>query len=119
MAKEMPNHIQEYFANKEGTAEAFHGRELFQAEADNVDIKTDLSAQEITLINKMHWNNEYLKRKGLKGVYGSFLTKYMRLKISLDRKSRKEFVDVNKGDNSQEVLDTASKFSSILGAKSK
>lgn len=116
MANPIPNHIAEYFA-KEGSTSAFHARELFQATKADVDIKTDLNWQEIVLINKLYWNNEYLKRKKLRPIYENFINQYMRLKISLDRKSRKEFVDVNKGDNSQEVLDTASKFSNILGVK--
>lgn len=100
--KLLPNHIQDYFVKVEGNKQAVHSRELFQADKSNVDVKTDLSWKEIVLINKLIFNNEFLKKKGLKPVYESFLDHYMRLKISLDRKSRTEFVAVNRQQDSIE-----------------
>jgi hypothetical protein len=115
--KVMPNHIQEYFAKIEGSKEAFHSRELFRASEEDVDIKTDLSIEEIILINKLLFNNELLKSKGIKPVYHNFLYKYMRLKISLDRKSRAEFVNINRGDKTEEAVNLLSGLSNITTPK--
>lgn len=113
----MPNHIEEYFAKHEGSKEAFHSRELFKADQENVDIKTDLSIQEIVLINKLLYNNLLLVQKGLKPVYNNFIYQYLRLKISLDRKSRGEFVSVNRGDKVEETTALLSNLSNISNTK--
>lgn len=115
--KQMPNHIQEYFAKIEGSKEAFHSRELFKASREDVDIKTDLSIQEIVLINKLLFNNELLKKSKLNPIYQDFLYNYMRLKISLDRKSRGEFVSINKVDHTDEATNLLSNLSNINSSK--
>lgn len=111
----MSNHIEEYFAKVEGSKEAFNSRELFKAERENVDIKTDLSLQEIHLLNKLMFNDDFLINKGLKPAFQKFYYSYMRLKISLDRKSRQEFVGINRADNSDDVLSKMSNMSNIIG----
>jgi hypothetical protein len=115
--KPLPDNIDEYFTKIEGSKEAFHSRELFKAERVDVDIKTDLSIEEIVLINKLIFNNELLAKKGLKPVYTNFLYNYMRLKISLDRKSRQEFVAVNKSDKTDDMLKGMSDLSNITGVR--
>lgn len=113
----MPNHIQEYFAKVEGTKEMFNSRELFRAEKENVDIKTDLTFKEISYINTLMFNNWVLKSAGLYPIYEIFLEKYMRLKISLDRKSRGEFVSINRGDKTEEAVGLLSSLSNITNSK--
>lgn len=113
--RKLPDNIDEYFVKVEGSKEAINSRELFQADERNVDIKTDLKWEEITLINKIIFHNELLKSKGLPGLYEHFLYHYMRLKISLDRKSRGEFVSINKTDKTDEALNLASNMSNITG----
>ena len=114
--KPLPDNIDEYFAKIEGSKEAFHSRELFKAEKD-VDLKTDLGAEEINHINTLMFNNVLLKSRGLKPVFEGFITKYMRLRFSLDRKSRGEFVNINKNDNTEEAVRLASNLSNITGSK--
>lgn len=115
--RKLPDNIDEYFTKIEGTKEAFHSRELFKASREDVDIKTDLSIEEIVLINKLIFNNALLLRKKLKPIYTDFLYNYMRLKISLDRKSRGEFVAINKADKTDEAVGLLSNLSNITGAK--
>lgn len=91
----LPDHIEEYFKDSEGSPEAIKSRELFTANKDNIDLKTDLKDEEISLINTMFFNNEILKKAGLNPIYSKFLNKFMRLKVSKDRQSRKEFVGIN------------------------
>lgn len=116
-SEKMPNHIQEYFAKIEGSKEAFHSRELFKAEKGDVDIKTDLSIQEIVLLNTLMFNNRILAECGLEPVYEDFIYFYMRLKISLDRKSRGEFVSINKTDRTEEATSLLSNVKNIMEPK--
>lgn len=113
----LPNHIDDYFAQQEGSRQAFHSRELFRADKTDVDIKTDISWMEIVLINKLLWNNQLLIKKGLKPHWDFFLEHYLRLKISLDRKSRGEFVQVNKADKTEDALNLASNLQNLSGTK--
>lgn len=114
----LPNHIHDYFVNVEGTKEQFQARELFKASREDVDIKTDLKWKEIILINKLMFNNQMLKEAGLTEVYKDFLYNYMRLKISLDRKSRAEFVSISKGgDKTEEATQLLSNLSNITGSR--
>ena len=116
--KPMSNHIEEYFADASQSKEVLTSKELFKALPEDVDIKTDLTLQEIVLIGKLKFNNLLLKESGLNPVYTEFLQHYLRLKISLDRKSRGEFVDMNRSKtNTDDILDVTSKVSNIMGAK--
>jgi hypothetical protein len=114
--KKLVNPIEEYFAHKEGNKEYLISREIFKASED-VDIKTDLEREEIGLITTLQYNNQILKNAGLSPVYEKFLTNYMRLKISLNRQSRKEFVDMNKGDKTDDVLKGMADLSTIEKTK--
>ena len=114
----MSNHIEEYFADNTASKEVLTSKELFRAEEKDIDVKTDLILKEIILINKLKYNDIVLKDSGLEQVYSKFLNNYEKLKISLDRKSRTEFVDMNRGQSkTDDVLDAMSKVSNITGAK--
>jgi len=89
------NHIEEYF--KDTGAEVLKKNELFDADDENIDIKTDLTEARIALVNTLHENDLFLVSRGLKPVFKSYYEKHLRLLISKDRKSRGEFVDVEKG----------------------
>ena len=116
--RNMSNHIEEYFAESSEAKEVLTSKELFRAEPEDVDIKTDLGIQEIVLINKLKYNDIFLKSIGLEPIYKGFLNNYLRLKISNERKSRAEFVDMNRGQGkTEDILDTMSKVSNITGAK--
>lgn len=115
--KKMSDNIEEYFTKVEGTKEAFHSRELLTADLDNVDLKTDLSHQEITFVNMILFNDNLLRSKGLKPLFTGYINKYMRLKFSLDRKSRMEFVNINKSDKTDDALKIASDISNITKTK--
>lgn len=95
MAKMKINQIEEYF--KDSGASALKKNELFDGEESQIDIKTELSEQKIVLINTLHENDIFLESKGLKPLFKSYYEKHMRLLISKDRKSRGEFVEVEKG----------------------
>ncbi len=111
--KKVSNHIEEYFTKIEGSRDLITAREIFKADKENIDIKTDISHQEIVLLNALLYNNIILKSKGLKPVWMPFINQYMRLKISLDRKSRGEFVDVNRSGDPSKMLQDFSNIKSL------
>lgn len=115
--KNMSSHIEEYFAKIEGTKESFVSRELFQAETDNIDLKTHLTDEEISLINTLLFNNSVLVSRGLKPIYSKWIEKFMRLKVSKDRLSRTEFVNSNRQMTPAEELNNISNLKNIISSK--
>jgi len=116
--EELPDHINEYFTDSNENPDVQTSKELFRASTDDVDIKTDLNLQEIMIVSSLKANDESLKLHGLRPLYSDFLKDYLRLKISLDRKSRGEFVDMNRnGNKPEDLIQNASNVSNILGAK--
>lgn len=110
--KELPNPIRGYFEQKESGQKSLTSRQLFSAEDTDVDLKTDLKKEEIIIINKMLWLDRLLVQEGMKPLYKDYLQQYMRLNISLDRKSRGEFVSVNKNSD---ISDDAEKLNTLKG----
>lgn len=94
MSKMKINPIEEYFKDR-GSAELKRD-ELFEADDENIDIKTDLSEERISFINTLYENDLFLINRGLKPVFKTYYEKHLRLLISKERKSRGEFVEVNK-----------------------
>ena len=117
LVKAGKNHIEEYFSNKESNRDVLVSKELFKAERKDVDIRTDLKDKEIVLVNKLIFNNFLLRKYKVFPVFDEFINEYMRLKISLDRKSRGEFVTMNRGDKTQDLLSGMSDFSNIMQSK--
>lgn len=111
---ELPNHIEEYLKDNVGE-NAF--RDLFEATDENVDLRTELNENEVDCVNKIFINNEFLKSKLGGDVYKSFLINYLRLKVSFNRGSRIEFVDVNKKDRFEQNLKTFGNFSNLSKVK--
>lgn len=114
--KRTTNHIEEYFAQNETNKDVITSKELFNADK-NLDIKTELNIQEIVLLNKISYYDQYLETQGLNPVFKNFLTGYQRFKISFERKSRTEFVNMNRGNNTEEVIDKFSQLSTIKNTK--
>jgi hypothetical protein len=67
-------------------------RTLFEADEDNIRLRTDLNDHEIKLLSKLRYFHTLIDVKGL----DSILTEFMMLKVSRNRKSRAEFVDTVK-----------------------
>ena len=111
----LPNHIKEYLANRIGRTDFI---DLFEAESSNVDLRTDLKIEEIILVNIIKMNADYLTNKGIKNnVFETFINQYLRLKISLDRKSRAEFVDINKKERFENNLNKFNTFANLKKVK--
>lgn len=93
----LPDHISEYFSNQEAINNRL-SRDLFQASDKDVEVKTELEHDEIKIISTLKFNDEYLISKGLNPFFIKYYNNYMRLMISKDRKSRQEFVEMNKSE---------------------
>ena len=115
--KQMSNHIEEYFAQTEGSKESIISRELFKADDESIDLKTHLQDEEIVLINVLMFNNQILIERGLKPVFQKWIHKFMRLKVSKDRLSRGEFVNVNKQHTAEDTLSSLSNAKNIISSK--
>ncbi|MFW6130766.1 MAG: hypothetical protein ACOC56_06225 [Atribacterota bacterium] len=113
----VPDHIDEYFKDIEGSKEAIQSRELFKADNNDIDLKTDLTNEEISHISILKFNDEFLKSKGIKPVFMNFFYNYMRLKVSKDRQSRGEFVKMNRKDDSEDILSSASNLKNLMDSK--
>lgn len=109
------NHIEEYFLKSDNNSQAIASKELFKN--DNVETKTELSDEEILIINKLKFNDSILERAGLKPVFNLFTQNYMILKISKERKSRQEFVNINKADKTDEIMSGMGNLSNILNVR--
>lgn len=117
MVDKLPDHIEEYFSEKESSSEAINSREIFNATDDNIDLKSDVSDEEISIISTLKFNDDFLASKGIKPIYSKYFNKYMRLKVSKDRKSREEFVNINKKDNQEDMLGMAGNLANIGQAR--
>lgn len=116
----LSNHIEEYFSNQNTNKDVLTSKELFKANKEDVDIKTELTDEEIVILNVIKVNQDDLIKRGIKDVYDTFINGFLRLKISRERKSRGEFVDMNKGNNNDtaSLSDTINKLSgNVIGAK--
>lgn len=115
--QKLPEHIEEYVKNNVGE-NAF--RDLFEATKDNIILRSDFNELEVDCINKIHINNVFLNNcfKGSNfDIYTEFLLNYMKAKVSFNRGSRIEFVDVNKKDRFENNLSKFNNFANLSKVK--
>lgn len=115
VTKPLINPIEEYVKNNCDKENIF--LDLFEANRENVDLRTDLTIQELVIINKIKQNCAFLKKKIGAEIYGDFVNDYLRLKISMDRKSRAEFVDINRHENFKKNLEQFGNFKALADIK--
>jgi hypothetical protein len=112
--KQLPSHIDEYFTDSQ-LQENTHYKELFSAdEKADLDLKTEINDDEIRAIATLHFNDVFLQDIGVKPIFVEFYNKFMRLKISRDRKSRSEYVEINKKSREEMMRE---RVSEALGIK--
>jgi hypothetical protein len=83
---------------------------LFESGDKDNDLRSDLVYPEDICVCSLLVNDKFLKSKGLKPIYSYYLDELLRKRFSLERGSRKEFVNVNKKDFFDDNL---AKFGSI------
>ena len=97
--------IEEYFTNlEENKGKVNHYEEIFNPKEENIDLQTEVTDDEIKLISTLKTFDDFLISKEIKPVYNNYVNFFLRLKISKDRKSRGEYVDVNKNKQDDEEL---------------
>lgn len=115
MVENLPNPIEEYFDKNSKKSDFL---DLFEAKEDNVDLRTDLTISEINLVNVIQLQGELAYKLGLKdNIHKKFINGYKRLKVSLDRKSRAEFVDINKKERFENNLQKFNAFKTLQDTK--
>lgn len=77
---------------------------LFESGDKDTDLRSDLVYPEEVYVSTLIVNDVFLVSKGLKPVYHNYLKHLLRKRFSLDRGSRREFVEVNKKDYVDENL---------------
>lgn len=115
--KDKINPIDEYFSKIETSRDSVNAKSIFSVDTDNLELKTELKIREIVILNNLKMNDVFLVNRGLSPVFSEFIKSYERLKISLDRKSRGEFVSINKQNTTEDAISQMSNFSNILGSK--
>ncbi len=105
MAKQKYNPIEDYFADRQENTS--NDEPLFTADDEDIDLKTEVKDAEIKHIATLKYNDLFLQEIGVKPVYSAYINKYLRLKVSKDRQSRKEAVEVRK--TAQEYNETSIK----------
>lgn len=107
-----PKVVEEYFVNLEDNkGKVNHYEEIFNPQEENIDLQTEVTDKEISSIATLKTFDNLLEAKGIGTVYAKYLNYMLRLKISKDRKSRGEYVDVNK--NKQEENEIAKHLGNI------
>lgn len=110
---ELPDDIQAYFTQLNTDAKMNASSEIFNSKDDQLDFRTEVSEQEIAKIVSMRRNDTELAEYGIKPVYKDIIRNFERLRISKERKSRSEFVNINKSDNTDQVLSRIGDASNI------
>jgi len=115
--EKMSNHIEEYFTQVEKDSKNIASKQLFSGDEKNIDFKSDLTNEDIRNINSLYLNDLYLEKIGLKPIFKDYYHKFMRLVISKDRKSRQEFVNLNKNENADDVINKMSNLSNLTNGR--
>jgi hypothetical protein len=113
--KKLSNPIEEYFESNCDKESTF--QDLFEATPENVDLRTDATIQEIVILNKIKQNCLFLQDKISSEIYQRFFNQYLRLKISKDRLSRVEFVDINRKERFEKDLQKFGNFKALADIK--
>lgn len=110
----LPNHIEEYIKNNTGD-NSF--RDLFEGKENNIDLRSDFNDNEVDVINKIKVNEMYLNMTLKNNFYKQLIYQYMRLKVSFNRLSRMEFVDINRQDRFEQNLNRFNNFANLSKVK--
>lgn len=105
MGKFKINPIDEYLEDKGQQKPTYN--DLFEADIEDVDIKTELTLKQVSDIAGLKETDDFINEVIGSRIFQEYTEKYMRLLISLNRQSRKEFVEVNKSkrDENEGILD--------------
>lgn len=114
----MENHIEEYFNAVEQNSQLRSSKELFNIKDETeLDFKTEVNETELRIVTNLFVMDKYLLSIGMPPIFNDYYTKFLRLVVSKDRKSREEFISINKSNNDDETISKLSDFSNIVGSK--
>lgn len=83
----------------------------------DITLRTELNNEEQVLMTCLIIDNALIKEELGFDLYGGFIKEYMRTKVSLDRKSRKEFVDSINKNNTDKDLERLSNLKNLTEVK--
>lgn len=113
--KKLGNPIEELYLNKNQDGQKVSiSYELFNADEDNIDLRTEVNDKQIWALLTMKEDNRILQKHGLKPVYRRIIEKFSRLQVSRGRGGRKEFVEINKENlGESDVVGTMEKVGNL------
>lgn len=117
MKDKMSNHIEEYFTNIETNQANISSKELFNVDEDKLDFKTEVTDNELRIISNLYVMDNYLNSIGMPKIFEEYYIKFLRLVISKNRKSREEYININKTNNDEDTINRLSDFANITGSK--
>ena len=107
--------IEEYFNDVEEDTQAKAGKQVFSADDEDVDIKTELNDVEIYNITALKMYDKILEDYGIGSIFDKFYNNYFRLKISRNRQSRGEFVKISSSDKSEDIVEGIKTSAGLIG----
>lgn len=100
MSESPENPIDRFFTTEAGKVSKFS--ELFRGNDDFIDQMSELSQVQIQLVNALDYTDGFLRELEIPPLFSPLTHKFMRLQVSKDRKSRGEYVEVNKAEEQRE-----------------
>lgn len=83
----------------------------------DITLKSDLNDKEVILVTQLFIENKLIKDILDFDLYGEFIHEFKRHKVSRNRGSRLEFVDVNRRDNFDNNLNKFANLKSLTEVK--
>ena len=90
-------------------------KELFDVK--DVEAKTELTGEQVIIIAKMKILHDCVKKKYKSTIINDYINNFLKLQISKDRGSRKEFVSAFQSKNDERTGGLLDKFSMNIGGK--
>lgn len=95
--------------------ESSNPKELF--DVADVEAKTELTGEQVIIISKLRVLDKMVKSKFKCSIIGEYVDDFLKLQISKDRGSRKEFVNAFQSKNDEKAGGLMDKFSMNIGGK--
>jgi len=90
-------------------------KELF--DSDEIEVKTELNAEQIIIISKLKVLSSVISEKYNVDILDKYVTNFLKLQVSKDRGSRKEFVSAFQSRNDERAGGFLDKMSMNVGGK--
>jgi|SRR6056297_2466039 len=88
-------------------------KELFDSE--DIDVKTELKGEQVLIVSKIRFLSRHIHKKFGVDMLDGFVDDFLRLQVSKDRGSRKEFVSAFQSRNDERMGGMIDKLGMNIG----